>query len=67
MLDAIHERAKTATFSRLIDDDRDQLPSNAPVRLIWQHLLDSRLNSLAEVVFIEQYARSECMSQQEKS
>jgi TetR/AcrR family transcriptional repressor of multidrug resistance operon len=63
LLNALYERAKTVTFARLIDGDSEQLPTKARVRLIWQHLLDLRLDNLAEAVFMEQYASSEYMSE----
>jgi AcrR family transcriptional regulator len=63
LLDALYERAKTVTFARLIEGDSEQLPTKARVRLVWQHLLELRLDNLAEVVFMEQYASSEYMSE----
>lgn len=63
LLDAVYERAKTVTFSRLIDGDSEQLPTKARVRLVWLHLLALRLDNPAEVVFMAQYASSEYMSE----
>jgi TetR/AcrR family transcriptional repressor of multidrug resistance operon len=63
LLDALYEHAKTVTFASLIDGDSEQLPTKARVRLVWQHLLDLRLDNTAEVVFMEQYASSEYMSE----
>lgn len=63
LLDALYERAKTVTFARLIEGDSEQLPTKARVRLVWRHLLEIRLDNPAEVVFMEQYASSEFMSE----
>lgn len=63
LLDALYERAKTVTFARLIDGDASQLPTKARVRQLWLNSLENRLAHQAELVFMEQYASSEYMSE----
>lgn len=63
LLDALYERAKTVTFNRLIEGDTSQAPIKARIRQIWLNMLENRLINQAELVFMEQYASSEYMSE----
>jgi AcrR family transcriptional regulator len=63
LLDALYERAKTVTFTRLIEGAESQLSTKARIRTIWLNMLENRLKNQAELTFLEQYASSGSMSQ----
>ncbi len=67
LLDALYERAKTVMFARLMEGDSPQLSTRARIRLIWLNMLENRLNNQAEMVFLEQYARSDSISESNKA
>ena len=67
LLDALYERAKTVTFARLLESDLSQAPIKARVRQLWLNSLENRLTNQAELVFMEQYASSEYMSEANRS
>jgi TetR/AcrR family transcriptional repressor of multidrug resistance operon len=62
LLDAVYERAKTATFHRILVDDDRALPFKARIRRIWGNMLNNRLQNHAEIGFEEQYYHSAYLS-----
>lgn len=62
LLDSVYERAKTATFHRLLVDDDEGAPFKARMRRIWGNMLDDRLQNHAQLLFQEQYYHSAYMS-----
>jgi AcrR family transcriptional regulator len=67
LLDALYERAKTETFAQLMLGDAADLPLKARLRRIWLNMLDARLQNPAQMVFMEQYASSEFMSEHNRA
>ena len=67
LLDALYERAKTVLFTRLMEGDGSQMSTKARVRQIWLNMLENRLNNKAEMVFLEQYASSDSISESNRA
>jgi AcrR family transcriptional regulator len=67
LLDALYERAKTETFTALMQGDVAGAPLKARMRRLWMNMLDARLKSPAQMVFMEQYASSEFMSEHNRA
>ena len=67
LLDALYERAKSATVASLIEADQCGSSVKARLRNIWQSLLALRLEHPDQLVFMEQYASSEFMSESNRS
>ena len=67
LLDALYERAKTETFTALMQGDAPDVPLKARLRRLWMNMLDARLQNPAQMVFMEQYASSEFMSEHNRA
>lgn len=67
LLDALYERAKTETFAALMQGDAADVPLKARLRRMWTNMLDARLHKPAQMVFMEQYASSEFMSEHNRA
>ena len=67
LLDALYERAKTDTFTALMRGDMADAPLKGRLRGLWMNMLDARLQNPAQMVFMEQYASSEFMSEHNRA
>lgn len=67
LLDTLFVRAKTEVYSQIIDGDAPDLPLKARVRQIWSNMLDVRLQQQAKMTFLEQYASSEHVSENNRA
>lgn len=63
LLDNVYQKAKTATFLRYRRNDDPGATLKARVRQIWCNLLDNRIENSDQVAFLEQYYRSDFISE----
>lgn len=62
LLDHVYQKAKTATLLRYGRNDQQDAPLKARVRQIWANMVDNRIANSDQVAFLEQYYRSEYIS-----
>jgi TetR/AcrR family transcriptional regulator, multidrug resistance operon repressor len=63
LLDDVYQKAKTATVTRYGRKDDPGASLKARLRLIWNNIVDNRIENQQKVAFLEQYYHSEYLSE----
>jgi TetR/AcrR family transcriptional regulator, multidrug resistance operon repressor len=63
LLDDVYQKAKTATVTRYGRKDDPGASLKARLRLIWNNIVDNRIENQQQVAFLEQYYHSEYLSE----
>ena len=67
LLVALYERAKVETTASLMHGDDPGAPFRSRFQRMWMNWLEHRLNSYAQVVFLEQYYNSPWFTEQSRN
>jgi AcrR family transcriptional regulator len=63
LLDDVYQKAKTATVTRYSRNDDPAASLKSRLRLIWNNIVDNRIENQQQVAFLEQYYHSEYLSE----